>query len=281
MNKLTQAILVALLLCGAALAQAQDKKDEGPQPPAVPPALLEGEGGAAAQAFSQGDYAEAARRYEVLLETRGGAASLYYNAGTSWSLAQEPGRALWALERAHLLDPADEDIAHNLDVTRQRVRVERVRSTRGARLTEGEPEGLFWFRLLTSWSGAGWLWLALLSHALGWALLAWRRRLEPGGRKDGVTVAASLLLALGLALVGALAARAVVIAQVQPGVVLAQGAQLAQAPVVTARREHHPDLYAGAVVRVLERRSDGWSHVRLVDGTQGWLTSQEVGVVVP
>jgi hypothetical protein len=273
-------LAVSLLWASAGLAQ-EAGGDQGPPPPAVPEALLKGDGGAASQAFAQGDYAEAARRFEVLLETRGDSAALYHNVGTSWSLAGEPGRAIWALERARLLDPGDPDTAHNLEVTRQRVRVERVRRTRGARLTEGEPEGLFWFRLLTAREGSWWVWLALLTWALGWALLAWRRRLPAGGRKDGVTVAASLLLVVGLALVGALTARAAVIAQVHPGVVLAQGAQLARAPVVTATRERHPDLYAGAVVRVLERRSDGWSHVRLVDGTQGWLTSQEVAPVVP
>ncbi len=271
--------LLAVVLWGSLLWAQQGA--EGSVEQVFDLSALQGEGEGAAKAYQSGEYAEAARLYQVLVDTRGATADRLYNLGTSWALADKPGRALWALERARVLRPGDEAIGHNLEVMRQRVRVGRLRNARAARLTEGEPDGLFWFRLGTSWSTSLFLIVVLLCNALGWGLLALRRRGEEGGRKDALTVAATLCLVVAFLGTSALVMRAVAVSQVKVGITLEAEAQLAVSPVVTSQKARHPDLFEGAVVRVLERRSDGWVHVGLVDGTQGWVTDQEVGLVLP
>lgn len=244
-------------------------------------ASQENEARGAEEAFASEDYAEAARRYEVLRKTRGESAPLLYNLGTAWSHAGASGKAIWALEKARLMAPDDAQILHNLDVTRQRVRVERVSKSKGLRLTEGEPDGVFLFRTFSALGKNGFLWLLWGSNVLGFALLVLRRRYKEGGARDGLNVAVVLCLVVALASASILLARDYVMDDVKVGVALAEKARLRNSPVSTARAQRHPDLYAGAVVQVMEVRSDGWMRIHLVDETEGWVKEKEVGLLLP
>ncbi|MBH24684.1 MAG: hypothetical protein CMH57_09585 [Myxococcales bacterium] len=249
------------------------------EPPPVDPALKDGPGGRAAEAFEAGDYAEAARRYQVLLDTQGVSADTLFNIGTAWAWAEEPGRAIWALERARLLAPDDEAIAHNLEVIRQRVRLKRMEATTGQKLTEGDPEGFFAFHLLT---GLSWRWLGALTvlfNLMAFATVLGWLKTRPGGRRDALVVTAALffsLTALGLA---GVVGQATVRQQIQLGVILDKGVRLHQTPTTTSEKRAHADVYSGALVRVLEQRLDGWSHIKMVDESAGWVRSDQVGLI--
>lgn len=63
--------------------------------------------------YQSGAYPEAAREFAQLAASGFESAAVYYNLGNSWVKAGEVGKAAWAYERAHLLDPRDEDIRFN------------------------------------------------------------------------------------------------------------------------------------------------------------------------
>ncbi len=223
--------------------------------------------------------AQAADRYAVLLKTRGPDADLLYNLGTAAADAGEWGRAVWALERARLFAPRDPDLLHNLDVVRQRVRVERMKNLTSARLTDGEPDGAAAFRAATAvspWAAPG---AVLLASLLFTALLAARARLRPGGAQDTAAVLAGLAALTALACLAAGAAQLVTLDTLRLGVVLNPDQRIASTPSATADARAHADLYPGAIVRVLDARSDGWTHIRLVDGTAGWVRAADVGLI--
>ncbi len=248
-------------------------------PVALAPELLKGEGGPAAEAFGRGDPAEAARRYEVLLSTRGPSADLLYNLGTAWAQAGEPGRAIWALERARLLAPRDAAIGHNLEVTRQRVRVARLKQKTHGKLTEGDPDGLFWRRQLTRWTQRELAAPLVIFNVIFFALLALIRRMGRGSRRDVVVVLAGVAGLALLALGGALAGRTAALARIEVGVVLDARVSMSETPTSASASRQHADLYRGAQVRVLERRADGWVRIRLVEETVGWVRGKHIGLI--
>lgn len=234
---------------------------------------------AAAKAYGAGNYAEAARRYKVLVETHGPSADLLYNLGTARAEAGQPGRAIFALERARVLAPRDEGIARNLDIVRQRVRIARMEKRASHALTEGEPDDIFWYRVATWFDPVVLAWIVVLFNFLTFGALAVRRSLRAGALRDTFAVGA-MLAVTGLVLsLSTLLFHAAVTRNVQIGVVLDETAQLHQTPTATALTRGHPDVYPGAVLRVLDQRSDGWTKVRVVDDTVGWLPSSEIGAI--
>jgi hypothetical protein len=218
-------------------------------------------------------------RYEVLLSSDGPSPDVLYSLGTAYAERGDVGKALWALERARLAAPGDGDVAHNLDVVRQRVRVHRMEQRRAGRMTEGEPDGVSTFRTLTAVTAGTLAWPSLLAWIAAFGLLFWRRGLVRGGVKDAVTVAAVLFFVVAALGFGGLAARTVTLDSVEVGVAVDKKPTMRRAPIQTEKRGPHPDLFEGATLRVLERRDDGWIHVQLVDGARGWMHKESVGLV--
>lgn len=266
-------------LFGATIVEAQPSPPADASLPTLEAAAFDGEGGSAARAFADGNPAESARRYEVLLETRGPSPALLYNLGTAASFSEDYGRAIWALERARLLDPRNDDIQHNLDVTRQRVRVRRMQNLTTGKLTDGEPDGVVWFRTLT-WATEGEIGLLIvLLNLLTFGALALRRRLPEGGLRDGAGVLVGLLAILLTTTLAFGVAQSWARASVRVGVILDADVPLHVAPSATAEHKPHPDLFNGATVRILDQRSDGWTQIQVVDGKTGWLLSNKLGEV--
>lgn len=237
------------------------------------------EGDAAGEAFVAGDATEAARRYKVRLDTEGPDPNLLYNLGTVWAHAGDAGRAVWALERARLRAPRDVEINHNLNVMRERVRVARMEQRVRGQLTEGLPDGVYAYRMLTGVR----LWEVLiplgLANLLLFVFVGLRRSTAPGGLRDAWTVGAAISALLLLAALGVLVARQATISQVQIGVVLDVEAGLSETPTASSSPRRHPDLYQGATVRVLTTRDDGWVQVGLVGERVGWVRARHVGLV--
>jgi tetratricopeptide (TPR) repeat protein len=267
----TSRTLALVLLVALGLAVGSVPREASPQ-------VNEG-AAAAAKSFAAGQYVEAARRYQVLVATHGPSADLLFNLGTARAEAGEHGQAIFALEQARLLAPRDTGIRQNLDIVRQRVRVARMEESGRRELTEGEPDAVFWFRLATWFVPVELAWIVVIFNFLTFGALAVRRQLRAGALRDTATVVAfGAMTALALSL-SMLFAHAAIVKQVQIGVVLNEEVELHQTPTATALTRPHPDVYSGAVLRVLDRRSDGWTQVRVVDDTVGWLRSAEIGAL--
>ena len=243
--------------------------EQAPAPNAAGPADAAGSVGSASDPT----------RYEVLLSSDGPSTDVLYDLGTAYAERGDVGKALWALERARLASPSDADVAHNLEVVRQRVRRGRMEKRRAGRMTEGEPDGVSTFRTVTAVTAGALAWPSLVAWIAAFALLFWHRRLVAGGIKDAVTVGVVVLFVAAALGFGGLAARTATLDTVEVGIAVQKSPMFRRAPIVSEKRGAHPDLFEGATVRVLERRADGWIHVELVDETRGWMQKDAVGLV--
>jgi len=184
-----------------------------------------GPGGDPAAAFREagerylaGDFEEAVRRYQALVEAGWSGAALHYDLGNAWLRAGRPGKAAASWERALRLDPDDAEARANLAL---------VRRPFAARLPWARPEPLAEraAALLSDRQAVGGLsaaWIAL------WALLALRLRAWDGRRALlglGAGIAGIAAVALGAAV--AVQARA---AREPVAVVVAADAPLREAP---------------------------------------------------
>lgn len=72
------------------------------------------------KAYTEGDYKEALRLYEIIQEDGMESASLYYNIGNCYYKDGQLARAILNYERAFLLNPSDKDIQFNLDLAKSK-----------------------------------------------------------------------------------------------------------------------------------------------------------------
>ncbi len=235
-------------------------------------------GAAAKKAYDDGDAKEAARRYRVLLDTRGESADLLFNLGTAWGESGELGHAIWALEKARLLAPGDEDVKTNLKTVRERIRVKRVEDSVG-KMTEGESDAVTWWRLMTAIPPLPFAALVLLCNLLGFAALIARRGMKQGGARDATTVFAILFLSVFAVGLCGLFAQSSVHANTHLAIVLKPKQELHRSPTPNAQHKIHPDVYEGALLEVLEQRDDGWVQVLVLDQTEGWIRADDLGML--
>jgi hypothetical protein len=210
------------------------------------------------RAFAEGHYADAAARYEALLEREGYSAPVLFDLGNAYLRANQPARALLAYERARLLAPRDPAIARNLAQAEAAAGVE-DHSTAVARLARSLTLGE-WTLL-----GAVAFWFAASATAGALTLRrgrAWLGRAAVvGGVVAGVSVAATSVASsvehIGLVL--------------EPTPVLVSP---------FAGSESSGSLRPGAELE-LERAHDTFFLARDRAGHEGWVERGAVAPVVP
>lgn len=73
---------------------------------------------AAVELYQKGQNKEAALEFGRLASEGMETPSVYYNLANSWLKSGQTGKAVWAYERAYLLDPRDEDIRFNRNLVK-------------------------------------------------------------------------------------------------------------------------------------------------------------------
>lgn len=71
--------------------------------------------------FLSGEYELAIKEYQAVIDSGFESSELYYNLGNAYYKSHKITMALVNYEKASLLDPGDEEILHNLEMTRQLV----------------------------------------------------------------------------------------------------------------------------------------------------------------
>jgi tetratricopeptide (TPR) repeat protein len=246
-------VSAAGLALGLALSLALAGADEPGDPAA---AFRE-----AGERYLAGDFEEAVRRYQALLDAGHSGPALHYDLGNAWFRAGRPGRAAASWERALRLDPGDAEAAANLELVRRGfagrmpwARAEPLRERVAAQLSDRA---------------------AAAGLAVAWALLwlALGLRLRARGRRRGWLAALS-----GLAVLGALGFGWVIAEQARGlreprAVVVAPGAGLRETPSDGERAAL--ELPEGAALRIVGVEGE-FARVRLPGGVEGWARREEL-----
>jgi hypothetical protein len=247
------------------------------QPPAQGEVAASAE--AAHQAYAEQRWADAAAQWEALRKQHPHDPTLMYNESTARARMGDLGMARLLLERAALRNPSDRAIAANLDLVVRMVQIKAMERSRGRVQRLGASDAFFWWSLarrVTEEVFAVAILLSLLCAIAGTLL---RRRATQEGTRDTLAVLIALATLLALASTICWGARARIMEQTRPVVLLSADPVVREGPSPhAAKRQVGQQLVPGLMFPMEEQR-DGWVHIRLRDDLSGWLPAAEVGEV--
>ncbi len=215
------------------------------------------------QAYNEGQYDEAIAAYEAVIESGYEAAELYYNLGNAWfKLDNMPGSILY-YEKARRMAPENEDISYNLSLANSRI-IDKIESVPMFFLNR------WWHDLtdllpLDKWAVFG---LVSFMVALLTALVFF---ISPS-----VLIRKLTFLSGTLILVVTLVSFIITIEKYNQ--YQRHDEAIIFTPTVTVKsspNESSIDLFViheGAKVKITDR-VEGWSEIRIADGSVGWVRS--------
>ena len=222
---------------------------------------------AGVDAYSAGQWAQAASDWTDLTATGLRSKELYYNLGNAWFKAGEIAPAILNYERALRLDPSDSDVRYNLEFARAQTqdRIDEV------------PEFILktWTRKLSyllssnAWAGLS---LFLLALTLGLILLFLLGPTVNARRTGFFTGIVTLLLTLmcwGFARSLKTAAE-----RHDDAIVMRAVSSVTSSPSSDAAKSLFI-LHEGTKVKVLDEVS-GYTDIELADGRRGWISSADI-----
>jgi tetratricopeptide (TPR) repeat protein len=218
----------------------------------------------AEQACADGDYGQALRLYDQVLQQAPRDPDALYNAGTILARQGNRGRATWRFLQALQLDPHDASLLHNL-----RLVSPGFQEDLGG--TPIPPLNVFYWRLTANeWTAlaAGATTLGLLLLASQW-LMAAGRSPKRAARRLAVATLIVALAAWPPALL-----RYYQEEVLWRGVVVAEGVVARADPSDKAMETF--DLPAGKIVRVLEQSKQGWVKIAFAGDRMGFVRRDQV-----
>ncbi len=220
-------------------------------------------------AYQAENYQEAIEIYQTLLDNGYHSGALYYNLGNAYYKIGEIGEAILNYKRALKWRPHDSNIQFNLRLAQLLVK-DRI---------EGPPE-FFLFRwhgkFINLLSSKGWgglfsavflltaLWTALYYH-WDWKRFHWIA-------KRGMIV----LILLGLLTLYALITRYNLEVNRHQGVIVSQSVRSLAAPQTGSTELFI--IHEGTEVEILDRDAK-WIKIELIDGKQGWIPQDDIGII--
>ncbi len=216
--------------------------------------------------YANGMYENAAKLYQQVADSGYAAAELFYNLGNAYFKVHDIPHAILYYERAHLLDPGNEDISYNLDLARTYVTDK----------TDVLPEFFLvaWYHwFLERLPADGWAVLSMITFFLGLVLLTlYVFSQKKGLKKTGFTTGMVMLF---------FAALSFLFAWQSKHILTAHDHAIVMSPAVTVKSspgEEGTDLFViheGLKVAV-EDSVDHWTEIRLQDGSKGWLPDETI-----
>ncbi len=211
--------------------------------------------------YKKGEFAEAAKLYNELIDEKYFSYRLYYNLGNSYYKQGLYGKAILNYHRAKRIKPNEHDVLFNLKIAESQIRdkVIEVPAPWFKRVVE---------KTIIFLSVSSWAWLAVLFMAISlffWILLMSNRlpfTMSLSGMLLGLIIS---LLSLGAAI-----GRNQLDQRVE-GVLL-----VAQIPVKSAPSDQGEDVFViheGVFIEVLEEYQD-WVKIKLKNNNVGWIPSK-------
>ncbi len=213
-------------------------------------------------AYANEQWSLAIQEFEFILRSGYEAELLYYNLGNAYYRAGHVAGAVWAYEKALILNPNDADARYNLALANLRVedRIELpeipfyIRFYRGLRESLTPGEWMRWVSIVLFLVGI----LYALSRILQRPWLRWP--VVPG------TVIAAVLFLIALDSI-------VTTGRTREGVIYGKQVTVTSAP--SRRATQLFELHEGLKVAILEQSGD-WYQIDLLDGKSGWLPADQL-----
>ena len=214
-------------------------------------------------------YQEAAKQYEALLK-QGVSSDLYYNLGNCYYRMDDITRAVLNYERAQLLSPGDRDIRLNLQMARSKT-IDKI-------VPESEMFFVTWYRSLVNLQSVdAWAQMALIALAIAIVLAlaylfgnaVWLRKIGFfGGLLFVVLFLASNLFAW----------------QQKRAIMNRTGAVIIHSAVTvkSTPSKNGTDLFIlheGTKVNITDGSMRSWKKVRVADGKEGWLETNQIEII--
>ena len=216
--------------------------------------------------YNLGSYEQALAGYDSIVQLGLHSSELYFNMGNAHYKLNRIAPSILNYEKAHLLDPTNEDIQHNL----------RFAQNMTIDVIEELPPNAF-DALINNLSGAFSLpmWCGLVIGLFALACLAFALYLKSTqSRQKRQSFVLSLMLTLmSVSSFGLALDRQARDAQQSEAIIFAQTTDFRSEP--NLRSEILAQLHEGTKVRV-ENQVEQWLEVRLANGTIGWLNQNDV-----
>ncbi len=216
--------------------------------------------------YAKENYQEAIKQYNEILK-EGVSADVYYNLGNSYFRTGNITQAILAYERAEKLAPGNDDIRFNLQFARSKT-VDKITP---------QPEIFFvtWYKSLVNMTDSNtWAVVSIVFFVLALAMLALylfctNAVLVRSGFYIG------MLLLLSFVVTTFLSWQQKVQAETHDGAIII-------APTVTVKSTPAASsgnsmvLHEGTRVDITDRTMKGWLGIRLTDGREGWLHTDDI-----
>lgn len=220
-------------------------------------------------AYMQGQYQEAIKDYEALLQ-KGVSSELYYNMANAYYRTDDITRAILNYERALLLSPGDADIRFNLQMARSKT-VDKI-------TPETEMFFVTWYRSLVNlMSVDAWGRTALIALALAIVLSLFYLFSEHVWlRKIGFFGTLILMVVFLISNIFGFEQKQALVRRTGAIVV---------APAVTVKStpaRQGTDLFIlheGTKVDIIDDGMQEWKEIRIADGKQGWVENKQIEMI--
>jgi tetratricopeptide (TPR) repeat protein len=221
------------------------------------------------ESYARSEYSYAIELYEQVLEQGFEASELHYNLGNAYFKNNRLGNAVLHYERALRLDPANENILHNLQITKNRL-VDRT-DERPKLFYERWWQNIYMMQSATGWGITSIILLFLLLSLTALYLFSRTR----GVKKTSFYAAIFLML---------LTVFSFIFAQKQYNRLTADNEAVIMNPRVSAKSSpspQSPDLFlVHEGTKVYVRSIIGeWYEIGLPDGNVGWVKKETLEVI--
>ena len=218
--------------------------------------------------YDKANYKEAAANYEKIIASGLTSSKLYFNAANAYYKSRQTGKAIYYYELPHKLDPADEDIKHNLTIANKLTRdqVEQKENYFAKNIEAG---------ILHLFSTTGWAWMSIITLTIACLCFAFFRLSSRQNIRRALFWLGVIALVKCLAsmIIGSMALNN--IEKKTQAIILAQEVKVLNAPTADAKSQFN--LHEGTKVHVLETNVQ-WTSISLDNGNEGWVATKDIGL---
>ena len=218
--------------------------------------------------YDKGKYEEAVKKYEQIIASGETSYELYFNIANAYYKSNKLGKAIYYYELAHKLNPADENVKHNLTIANKftKDQIEQKENYFAKNVEAG---------ILNFLTTTGWAWLSIIGLALACLCFSLFRITQKNGMRRflfwiGILALVKCVAAL---IIGFMALNN--IEEKTQAVIISAEVNVMNAPTGDAKTQF--TLHEGTKAHVLESNAQ-WTSISLDNGNEGWVPTKDIGL---